>query len=131
LARNPAPSAASGYSSYGSSTQPRITADSMKCCLLLVALILWGPAPAAAQGHAVDAKVDCTFFSKKADGTWFLGAQTTIEIGTSKITLPPGDIGPRMFQFGMADLHSVLENACADKKAEPPQGPKSEKETIR
>ena len=96
----------------------------------LAALMLTSGA-AVAQGDPTDAKVDCSVFSKKPDGSWFLSAQTTIELGASRITIPPGDIGPRMMQFGMADLHSVLENACRSKKSEPSQGPKSEKETIR
>ena len=94
----------------------------MRKCLLLTALF-FTPVAAAAQGDVRDAKIDCAFFSKKTDGSWFLNAQATIELGTSKITLPPGEIKPRMLQFGMADLHSVLENACADRKAEPAQGP--------
>jgi hypothetical protein len=89
--------------------------------LLLAAAVLLVPAAAAAQGDPADAKVDCSLFSKKADGTWFLAAQTTIKLGESQITIAPGDIVPRMMQFGMADLHSVLENACPDKKGEPSQ----------
>lgn len=89
------------------------------------------PTLASAQADPKDAKVDCSAFSKKADGTWFLGAQTTIELGNSKFMVPPGDIGPRMLQFGMADLHSVLEIACPEKKGEPSRGTQFEKEAIR
>ncbi|HWV54091.1 hypothetical protein [Pseudorhodoplanes sp.] len=77
------------------------------------------PTAATAQSDPADAKIDCALFSRKADGTWFATAQTSIELGGSQITIPPGEIGPRMFQFGMADLHSVLETACTEKKAEP------------
>jgi hypothetical protein len=102
----------------------------MRTLFLLAALIL-APATAVAQINPMDAKIDCSRFSKKADGTWFAAAQTTLELSGSKITVPAGDIGPRMLQFGMADLHSVLENACRDKKAAPSQGPQSERETTK
>jgi len=97
----------------------------MRKCLLLCVLIF--TPVAAAQSDLKDAKLDCALFSKKTDGSWFLNAQATIELGTSKITLPPGEIKPRMLQFGMVDLNSVLENSCADRKAEPTQGPRKER----
>ena len=97
----------------------------------LFAALICAPATAMAQSKPTDAKIDCSQFSKKADGTWFAAAQTTIELSGSKITVPAGDIEQRMLQFGMADLHSVLEIACRDKNAEPTQGPKSERETPR
>jgi hypothetical protein len=98
----------------------------MKFKFLLTVLAL-APVVAAAQGNPADAKVDCSLFSKKADGSWFVKAQTTIELGDSQITIAAGDLGSRMMQFGMADLRTVLDNACPDKKGEPaPQLPKSD-----
>jgi hypothetical protein len=97
----------------------------MKILVLLTALML-APAAASAQGKPPDAKVDCSQFSKKADGSWFVNAQTTIELGDSQITIAAGDLGSRMMQFGMADLHTVLDNACPDQTGQPaPQFPKS------
>lgn len=85
---------------------------------LLVPLFA-APAPAAAQQNPADAKVDCSLFSKKPDGSWFVNAQTTIELGDSQVTIAPGDLGPRMMQFGMADLQTVLDTACPDKAGQP------------
>lgn len=88
--------------------------------------IFLAPVATTAQGNPADAKVDCSLFSKKPNGAWFVTAQTTIELGESQITIAAGDLGPRMMQFGMADLHTVLENACPEKKGEPaPPLPKS------
>jgi hypothetical protein len=99
--------------------------------LLCTALILAPAAAAAQSGKNAEVKVDCSLFSKKPNGTWFLSRQTTIEMGSSQINLPVGDIEPRMFQFGMADLSTVLDTACSDKAGEPSQSPKSETETAR
>ena len=98
---------------------------------LLFAALMLAPIPVAAQSGDLDIKVDCSLFSKKPNGTWFLSRQTTIEMGSSQINLPVGDIEPRMFQFGMADLSTALEKACADKAGGPSKSPKSEIETLR
>jgi hypothetical protein len=90
----------------------------MRSLLLLTALVLM-PAAAAAQGNPADAKVDCSLFSKKPNGAWFVNAQATIELGDSQITIAAGDLGPRMMQFGMVDLQTVLENACPEKSGAP------------
>lgn len=98
----------------------------MRFHLLLIAIAA-APVAATAQSNPSDAKVDCSLFSKKPNGSWFVTAQTTIELGESQITIAAGDLGPRMMQFGMADLHTVLENACPDKKGQPaPQLPRSD-----
>ena len=89
----------------------------MRIAVLIIALLA-APA-AAAQSNPVDAKVDCSHFSKKPNGSWFVTAQTTIELGDSQVTIAAGDLGPRMMQFGMADLNTVLDNACPDKKGQP------------
>ena len=99
--------------------------------LFIFGALVFAPVTAAAQGDPLDAKVDCSVFSKKADGIWFASTQTTIELGSSKFTVAPGDIGPRMLQFGMADLHSVLENACPEKKGEPAGDPRSKNDKVR
>ena len=95
---------------------------------LLLAAVILAPAAATAQGDEADAKVDCSKFSKKANGNWSALAQAMIELGGSKITIAPGDIEPRLLEFGGPNLHSLLDKACAEKKSEPSQGSKSEKE---
>ena len=102
----------------------------MRSLFLFAALVL-APAIAGAQGDPLDAKVDCAVFSKKIDGIWVASTQTTIELGSSKFTVAAGDIGPRMLQFGMADLHSVLENACPEKKGDSKRDPRSESEKVK
>jgi hypothetical protein len=97
----------------------------MRIPVLIIALVA---APvAAAQNNPADAKVDCTLFLRKPNGSWFVTAQTTIELGDSQVTIAAGNLGPRMLKFGMADLYTVLDNACPDKKGQPaPQLPKPE-----
>jgi hypothetical protein len=123
----------------GAELEPAATVHLMVRCiiggwdmrnLILLAAFVSGPV-AVAQTNPTDAKVDCSLFTKKANGSWFLSRQTTIELSGSKINLPVGDVEARMLQYGMADLHSVLETACSDKKGEPSQGPKSETEAVK
>lgn len=85
---------------------------------LLMPLVA-APAPADAQRHPADAKVDCSQFSKKPNGSWFVKAQTTITFGESQVTIAAGDLGARVMQFGMADLHTLLDNACPDNAGQP------------
>lgn len=88
--------------------------------IVLRLLFVLAVVPAAtAQNNPADAKVDCSLFSKKPDGSWFVNAQTTIELGDSQVTIGAGDLGPRVMQFGMADLRTVLDNACPDKVGQP------------
>jgi len=97
-------------------------------CALLASCML---APAAAQGIRADYNVDCKLFRKKSDGTWFLGAQTRVQVGPTRITLAPGEIARGDFRVGMTDLHSVLLDACGGTRAEPPQGLQSEREAVK
>ena len=97
--------------------------------LLLITVMILVPVAAGAQSNPADAKIDCAAFVKKADGSWEAVVQTTIELGNSKITIAPGDIEPRVFQYGMADLYGVLQTSCPDKKAEP--SPKVQNQTLK
>jgi hypothetical protein len=85
-------------------------------------------APAVAQDRTADYKIECKLFRKNTDGTWFLGAQTPVEVGPVRFTLAPGEIARGDIRFGIIDLHSILLSACGGIKAEPPQGFKSNKE---
>jgi|EndMetStandDraft_4_1072995.scaffolds.fasta_scaffold425551_1 hypothetical protein len=98
----------------------------MRNLFFLLSTLVLAPAVAAAQGNLGDAKVDCSLLSRKANGTWSAAAQTTFEFGGSKITIAQGDVEPRLLQYGMPDLHSVLEKACPEKKSAPAQAPKAE-----
>ncbi|MFN3350012.1 hypothetical protein [Pseudorhodoplanes sp.] len=82
---------------------------------------------AGAQGLRTDHKVECHLFRKKADGTWFVGGQTTVEFGSTRITLPPGEVARGDFPFGVTDLHAILLNACGGTKTPPgPRQPASD-----
>jgi hypothetical protein len=98
--------------------------------LLLAVFTLGVTAAEAAPKVPTDAKVDCAVFTKRSNGVWFATRQTMIELSGSKINLPAGDIEARMLQYGMADLHNVLETACPDQKSESPR-PGSVIDTIR
>jgi hypothetical protein len=72
-------------------------------------------ATAAAKDAAVPpgSTVQCSAFKKMPDGTWYVGAPTTVGIGTfSKMTFSTISIGPHFFSFGGVDLYEFLENKC-------------------
>ena len=106
----------------------RITVRTEDAAKLVMCAMLGGCmlSPAGAQGLRTDHKVECHLFRKKADGTWFVSGQTTVEFGSTRITLPPGEVARGDFPFGVTDLHAILLNACGSKTPPGPREPPSD-----
>jgi hypothetical protein len=85
--------------------------------VVAIAAVVLATAIVAAAAKDADvapqSTVQCSAFKRMPNGTWYVGAPTTVSIGKfSKMTFSTISIGPHSFTFGGADLYEVIENKC-------------------
>lgn len=71
-----------------------------------------GSATAQADDQPLNT-IDCSAFTKTADGNWYVGAPTTFDLGNVKrMTLGNSVINPHAMRLGGFSLFDVLERKC-------------------
>ncbi|MCP1732635.1 hypothetical protein ABIF38_005054 [Bradyrhizobium japonicum] len=71
---------------------------------------------AAAQPNTID----CSAFSKRSDGTWYVGAPTTFDVGnTTSITVAVRAVGRNFMNIAGDDLFDLIEAKCGKERWQP------------
>jgi hypothetical protein len=86
----------------------------LKLIAAITAMVLPATIAAAADAGATpDTTINCSAFKKMPDGSWYVGAPTTVSLGGfRKTTFSTISIGPHNFTMGGADVYEFLESKC-------------------
>ncbi|GEC58645.1 hypothetical protein ABIF38_005031 [Bradyrhizobium japonicum] len=80
-----------------------------------VLCILIGLFGLVAAASAQPNTIDCSAFSKRPDGTWYVGAPTTFDVGqTTSITVAARAVGHNFMNIAGDDLFDLIEAKCGN-----------------
>ncbi|MFK4627096.1 hypothetical protein ABIF50_010433, partial [Bradyrhizobium diazoefficiens] len=88
-----------------------------------IACILLPPIALMSAAFAQDAQsntIDCSAFSKRSDGRWYVGSPTTFDVGnTTSVSLAALSVGRNFMNVGGSDLFDLIEVKCGKDNSRP------------